>query len=267
MRNYVILAVALVAGMLAFFMYKVQIEREYKRLDLLGRKIKVVCARDNMVKGDVLRQPDLDVREIFASSATGEEVRLEDVKLILEQKLVVNKAKGAVFIWRDVELPTLGFSGSTLARTIRKAERGLSIAVDTPSSVSGMIQPNDHVDILGTFRFPGEQAGTALDTVTLTILQNVTVLAVGQQLAAAPAGTGPAARPRSYPTLTLAVTPKEAEMLVFAQNKGSLTFTLRNPADPYVESDVQSVNFDYLRRNSGKYTEERAKREALPRPR
>jgi pilus assembly protein CpaB len=267
MRNYVILAVALVAGMLAFFMYKVQIEREYRRLDLMGRKIKVLAARDNLVKGDTVREADLLPREIFANSATGEEVRLEDVAQIYGQKLVANKAKGTTFIWRDFEMPTLGFAGGTLARTIRRKERALSIAVDTPSSVTGMIQPNDHVDVIGTFRFPGEQQGTTLDTVSLTILQNVTVLAVGQQLATSGASAA-GARPRSYPTLTLAVTPKEAEMLVFAQQKGTLMFTLRNPTDPYIESDVQSVNFDYLRRNSGKYTDERAKRlEALPAPR
>ena len=116
-----------------------------------------------------------------------------------------------------------------------------------------MVQPNDHVDVLGTFRFPAAEKGTQMDTVTLTILQNVTVLAVGQQLANQRSA---ADRRGNYSTITLSVSPKEAEMLVFAQQKGVLTFTLRNNTDPYVARDVQDVNFEYLRENIKKYTEQ-----------
>ena len=42
-------------------------------------------------------------------------------------------------------------------------------------------QLNDNVDVLGTFRFPDLRGDNSLDTVTITILQNVKVLAVGNR--------------------------------------------------------------------------------------
>ncbi len=264
MRRYVLLAVALTAGILAFVITKIQIQKEYRRLNLLAKKVKVVVPKTNLVKGDVIQHSDLSIRAIFAASASGEEILLSDVAQVIGQKLVVDKKRDTFFQWRDFEMPTVGFGGSVLAKTIQKRERALSLSVDAPSSVSSMIRPNDHVDIVGSFRFPAEQPGSALDTVALTILQNVTVLAVGQQLSSSLGGQE-GDRARSYSTLTLAVTPKEAEMLVFAQQKGTLTFTLRHPTDPYMESDIQNVDFNFLKKNSGLYTRERGRRlEQLP---
>lgn len=262
MRNYILLAVAILAGVLAFALTRLQLQREYARLSLNAEKVKILVAKHDLVAGDVINaEKDLDLKVVFANSLSGEEIRLEDVSRTHQQKLVTSKKKGSYFQWRDFELPTLGFAGSPLARMVRKSERALSVSVDMNSSVSGMIQPNDHVDIVGTFRFPGDDKSSTFDQVTLTILQNVTVLAVGQQVSSALQRAGAAGeRPRNYATMTLAVTPKEAEMLVFAQQKGTLTFTLRNPVDPYVEKDLQNVNFIYLKSNFGKYTEERRER-------
>lgn len=268
MRNYLLVAVALLAAFLAFIITKVQLEKEYKRLNLLAKKVKVIVAKRDLVKGDVVQDGDLTTRAIFASSASGEEIELGDLSQIIDQELLVDKDRGGHFRWTDFRLPTLGFAGSALARTVKKGERALSLSVDTASSVSGMVRPNDHVDIVGTFRFPGEEQVSAMDTVTLTILQNVTVLAVGQQIASSYGQQQEGGRSRSFATVTLAVTPKEAEMLVFAESKGSMTLTLRNPADPYIEQDIQDVNFDYLKTNSGRYTEDRRKRlELAPRDR
>ena len=263
MRNYILLAVAIIAGVLAFAITRMQLEREYAKLKLNAEKVQVIVAMHDLVAGDTIdamKGKDLDLKTVFANSLSGEEIRLEDVSRVHGQKLVASKKQGSYFQWRDFELPTLGFAGSPLARMVKKSERALSPSVDMTSSVSGMILPNDHVDIIGTFRFPGEEKTGGFDTVTLTILQNVTVLAVGQQVSSALPRSGPGERARAYATLTLALTPKETEMLVFAQNKGTLTFTLRNPTDPYVEKDVQNVNFLYLKANAGRYTEERRAR-------
>jgi len=262
MRNYILLAVALVAGMLAFFLTKMQIDAEKQKLGLVSQKIKVLIPRNNMLRGDVVQPSDLGLREIFASSASDDQVRFskENIELVIGQRLAVDKKPDAIFQWQDFQDLSVGVTGSSLARTIQKMQRGLSLSVDLTSSVSGMIRPNDHVDIIGTFRFPADEKGAALDTVTLTILQNVTVLAVGQQMASVAATAAGGERSRSYSTVTLAVTPKEAEMLVFAQQKGSITFTLRNPGDPYIEKNVQNVNFNYLKTNAGEYTKDREAR-------
>ena len=111
------------------------------------------------------------------------------------------------------------------------------------SSVSGLIRPNDHIDIIATFRFPNQEGTDKLETVTLTLLQNVAVLAVGQDTDSAPSRS---LQRQSYSSITLNVTPKEAEILGFAMQKGKLNLTLRNPSDVHVEKDIQDVDFTKL---------------------
>jgi Flp pilus assembly protein CpaB len=45
--------------------------------------------------------------------------------------------------------------------------------------------------------------------------------------------------------VTVAVTPREAELLVFVENmRGHLTLSLRNPEDISFEKNLPEVNFD-----------------------
>lgn len=120
--------------------------------------------------------------------------------------------------------------------------RAVSINVSGAASVSGMVKPNDHIDVLGTFTFPNAKNGE-LELVTLTILQNVTVLATGKDRTK----SGQANPNASYNTVTLEVTPREAEMLAFAEQiKGRLTLALRNPSDLYYEKTLPKVDFSKI---------------------
>jgi Flp pilus assembly protein CpaB len=101
------------------------------------------------------------------------------------------------------------------------------------------------VDILGTFTFPSVANPTQVESVTLTLMQNVTVIAAGSQIAGQSdmdrRGGG------GYSTITFSVTPREAEILVFAQQtRGQLYLSLRNPSDRDAENELPSVNFDYI---------------------
>ena len=84
------------------------------------------------------------------------------------------------------------------------------------------------------------------ELVTCTILQNVLVLATGKDTAkSAPlhvqGGT-------SYSTVTLEVSPREAEMLVFAEQiRGRLSLTLRNRNDTSYEKELPQVDFAKIR--------------------
>jgi Flp pilus assembly protein CpaB len=53
--------------------------------------------------------------------------------------------------------------------------------------------------------------------------------------------------PASYNTVTLEVTPREAEMLVFAEQiKGRISLALRNPDDIYFEKTLPRVDFQMI---------------------
>ena len=93
-----------------------------------------------------------------------------------------------------------------------------------------------------------------MDTITLTILQRVRVIATGNDYGLQ---SGNAQARRSYGTVTLELSPKEVEMIIFATQKGRIQMSLRNYEDSAVTHDLQSINWKYLQQNVKKYMRER----------
>jgi pilus assembly protein CpaB len=148
--------------------------------------------------------------------------------------------------------------GLSLASLIQNKMRAISIPVAGSSAVSGMVQPGDYVDILGTFTLPSKKTPGESEIATLTLLQNVTVLATGQKMAKTAEQKGAAAS--SYSSITVEVTPREAELLVFAQQlQGRLTMTLRNPSDNSDDRDLPEVNFEHIEKKLPEYNNIRQK--------
>ncbi len=87
------------------------------------------------------------------------------------------------------------------------------------------MRPNDHVDIIGTFKDPQTS-----EQVAVTLLQNVIVLATGKITGTTNVNLIPEGQ-REYNNVSLLVIPEEAEILVLAQELGALTLSLRNEDD------------------------------------
>ena len=107
-------------------------------------------------------------------------------------------------------------------------------------------------------RAAGGDGRLQLELVTCTILQNVLVLATGK-ITAKMAGRDNAGAPQgAYSTVTLEVTPREAEMLAFAEQiKGRLILTLRNRNDTSSEKELPQVNFDKIRQEMEELNQKR----------
>ncbi|MFA7160583.1 MAG: RcpC/CpaB family pilus assembly protein, partial [Kiritimatiellia bacterium] len=97
---------------------------------------------------------------------------------------------------------------------------------------------------------PSPSNPAVVEAVTLTVLQDVTILATGQTMADKAGRAGRLEKaPRGYNTVTFEVTPQEAEMLVFSQSvKGKLSLALRNPSDVTFITNMPAVNFDQLQK-------------------
>ncbi len=254
MKEKIILVVSLLFGLAALLLttqYLKGKEAEFnKRLEAMyegAQKVNVVVASDNVPGGTVLTKKDLATADVFESAAGSHAVRRDDVQQVLGKKVMFPISRGDVVSWAFIEggIPTTG----GLSSLITPGLRAISLSVGGASAVSGMIQPNDNIDVLGTFAFPSQDTPGQMETVTLTILQDVTILATGQTTARQQSmGRQRQSRSSSgYSTVTLEVTPRESELLVFAQQmKGSLTLTLRHPRDVTWKRDLPSVNFDHL---------------------
>jgi pilus assembly protein CpaB len=242
MKQRLILILSVLIGVLAFVLTGRYLQAERERLFRDARKIEVIVASRNLPGGSTLRREDLAIKQVY-ESAVGENVfRPEDHRKILDKRLQYGLRRGEPVWWSYVDLPESARGG--LAPMIREGLRAVALPISGAAGVSGHVRPNDRVDLLGTFTFPSADVPGEMESVTLTVLQDVTVLATGQRLARDDGMAGPSG---GYSTMTFEVTPREAELLVFAeQARGQLYVALRNPGDVSFEDALPSVNFDHL---------------------
>jgi pilus assembly protein CpaB len=109
---------------------------------------------------------------------------------------------------------------------IPQGRQAISIQVASPQGVAGFIQPGDQVSLIAQVNRPG--SGPSAGEIARFLLQRVDVLAVGTRVVGAtvqPAGSTATAEVACC-LLTLALTPGQAEQLVFASLNGQLHFTL-----------------------------------------
>ena len=121
-------------------------------------------------------------------------------------------------------------AGAGMPSLIPPGMRAVSVRVNEVVSVAGFVVPGTRVDVLLT----GSPTGTN-EPVTTTVLENVEVLAAGQQLQRNAEG-----QPQSVPVITLLTSPEDAQKITMASNDGHIQLTLRNPLDTS-EENIQSV--------------------------
>jgi pilus assembly protein CpaB len=112
-------------------------------------------------------------------------------------------------------------AGAGLTAKIPTGMRAISVRSDEVVGVAGFLLPGTHVDVLMTYH-----SVTTPEPQTLTALQDVVVLAAGQQIQ--PQADG---KPISVNVVTLLLKPEDAEKLVLATSLGGIYFVLRNGAD------------------------------------
>ena len=252
MKRKIVLIASLTAGVLAALLTRFYIAAKDAEVRDLKESINrrygtmyVVCFKRDVPSGTVLSVADLQLKAVPKIGLQGQAVPEEEASAVYGRKLLYGHKKLDTLFWADIEggNPTAG----GLSADIKKQMRAMSINCTGAASVSGMVKPNDHVDVIGTFDLadPAKASGArSKAVVTSTILQNVLVLAVGKQTAKMRAQEAGAA---GYSTVTLEVTPREAEMLAFTeQMKGRLVLTLRNRNDAHYEKELPKVDFEKI---------------------
>jgi pilus assembly protein CpaB len=138
-----------------------------------------------------------------------------------------------------------------LAYKIPKKKRAIAIAVYDVNAVGGHVKPGNYVDLLGSFDFG---SGDKADLRTVTIFQNIHVLAVGDDLGQTVPQNGD---PKSNiggdamnraalnnGTIVVSLSPLDCQKIVLAQEMGTLTLTLRSLWEDqrYVELEKTSIH-------------------------
>ena len=252
MKRQIVLIVSLLVGLLAAVVTRVYItakEAEFRKdRDALVKRygtVNVLCFKADTPGGTTLMRKDIGFKTLPGLGMRGQALEVDDFDSIIGRKTTTAHKRGDIIFWTDIEGGDQSNKG--LSADIKSKMRAISVNVGASSSVSGMVRPNDHVDVIGTFDFPADDGQKRRgDPVTCTILQNVLVLATGRETAKSRernmgASTG-------YSTVTLEVTPREAEMLAFAeQMKGRLTLTLRSRNDTSYVKELPQVDYGKIR--------------------
>ncbi len=195
----------------------------------------VVVAAVDIQPGTFLSSDIVDTNQQMPRKFMYESVLVPaDMEVALGREVIVPIKRGEPIHWYQLQ----GIrSLERLSKAVRPRGRAISMDVNERSSVGQWVRPNDHVDVLGTFRDPSTN-----QMVAVTLLQNIIVLATGPVAAA----TQTARSASTYGSVTLLVLPDEAEILVLAQELGSLYLSLRNSEDIGIFEERARTTFETL---------------------
>jgi len=253
MKNKIIPLVSVLIGVIAFILTFQYLSGEQKKLQKLKedisrgtRQVQVVAAARTIPGGTAVAAEDLELVPMPEAFVPEQALTTEEeVRMILGKKTLLEVGGHKPLLWSNIEGGSE--AGQGLAPTIFHRMRAISLSIGGASAVSGMVQPGDRVDVRGTFTLPSKTPGE-METTTLTILQDVTILATGQTLAKEKVFAKRRAAASGYSTVTVQVTPREAELLVFAQQmRGNLTLSLRNPKDTSFETELPEIDYGKLK--------------------
>lgn len=232
MRGIVVLVAALVLGLGAakgasLWMHRaVEAEVASRSGDTRPLTDVVVALRDLPVSSRlgaqdlaIMRVPEETVAPSAIRRVEDANGRITRIKMwagetLLEPKLAPRGAKGG------------------LQAVIPDGYRAMTVRVNDVSGVSGFLQPGAHVDVVAVLK---QQQREDMPPTAKIVLQNVEVLAIGQLVESGDE------KPKAATTVTLLVTPSDAERVALANNQGEVSLVMRAFAD---EGLVQTPGVD-----------------------
>jgi pilus assembly protein CpaB len=130
-----------------------------------------------------------------------------------------------------------------LAAMLGPGKRAVAVPVEAQQSTSGLVLPDDHVDVILTHVLT-DTPGSVSGSVAETILHDVRVIAVDQTLTPSqkPADAGLLSEPKLPRVVTLEVDEAQAQTLVVGLQMGKLQLSLRSlqrlPAQANAQRDL-----------------------------
>jgi pilus assembly protein CpaB len=179
----------------------------------------------------VIAERDLPLgKEIQAADVRVTKLPTEDLPVgvfhntseVVGRGVIIDMAKNEPVLASKVADPN---AGAGLPPRIPHGMRAVSVKVNEVVAVAGFIRANSRVDVLLTGNISKENDPTKFQTTT--VLQNITVLTVGQEMQDRSDG-----KPMpDASVVTLLVSPEDAEKLTLASTQGRIQLSLRNPLD------------------------------------
>ena len=249
-RRFVLLAITL--GLLGAVLVYVAFSRSSSSTDgggSSGADTPVVVAKEGIPARTKITQSMLDVRLIPADNRS-EFAYGDPAEVVGQVTRFPISANEQVLSSKVVSLaPGSTAASRSLSFVIPPGKRGFAIGTSSIQNAGGLILPGDYIDILVMYdiTFGGDEQTSYF---VQTMMQNIEVLAVAQGIVdvvtdATPTAGGQRVRNsegRPDPganTLTLALTPEQAQKIYLAESNGRIRLALR----PFGEGGERPIEF------------------------
>jgi len=204
-------------GFLLLFTYV----RKFQREATGGDPVPLLAMRQDVPAGVPITEQMLLVRALPESYVEERQVLASELTRVLGVRTSIDLEANQTLQWTDLE--TSPEDRSSLSSRIPMGMRAMRISSPAKRAFGELMRPGDRVDVLLTKQKPGTDA----HVVTVPLLQNILVLAVGDSFGSL---EGSSARRRGE-SVTLLVSIEQASLLAQARRGGSLSLVLRNEDD------------------------------------
>lgn len=218
--NRIAMLGSLAVAVLGFVLLSVYV-RQFQREATGGEPVELLAMRQDVAAGAPLTEQMLVVRTLPASYLEGRQVLASELPRVLGVRAAIGLEANQTLLWTD--LATTPHDRSSFSSRIPKGMRAMSLVGLGRRAFGDLMRPGDRVDVLLTKAKPGSEA----KVVTVPLLQNLLVLAVGSSFNA----TVEDASPVGSDSVTLLVTVDQASLLAQARRDGTLSLVLRNEDD------------------------------------
>ena len=226
--------VAVIGGVLLAIYIK-----QFQRSASGGAPVLLLAVRKDVPAGTPLQDDMLIAHLVPESYVESRQVQASEKPRVIGVRAAIDLTANQTLSWTD--LASTRRERSSLSARIPPGMRAMSIEQSARKAFGELLRPGDRVDVLLTRVKPGSEGRT----VTIPLLQNILVLAVGNDLGATYAEvTG-----GRHDFVTLLLTVDQASLLAHAKQDGRLALTLRNESDIEISDGLlETDDLDVLER-------------------
>jgi len=236
-KSLVAFAMAIGCGLVA--MVGVQQTMKKQTGDPDADKITVYVASAEIPPGMVLDPTMLEKRKFLKGSAPRDAVT--DLAQLEKRALIVKVMPGDI-----IRLDKLGEPGRTGASiSIPVGMRVVTVPANMTFAHSGMLKPEDRVDLMVTYRVQPENRSGREYSETKTFLSYIEVFAT-DSVRDPNADADPSGKAAILKNISLLVNPEQAQTIAMAKSIGELTLNLRNTSDKQM-LEVHNLTPDQFR--------------------
>lgn len=199
-------------------------------------KVKLLVASRNIEPGTLISNQDVNAIDISADSMPAGVLndRKEIEGMYADQPIIAGEPFKGERLKTKEEL--------SLSWNIPESMRALTIFINEDGIFSNLLRVGDHVDVVGSFT--SDAGGNSSVSSSMIIVQNVEVLAIGSdRMGNADTQTTTDKLPA---TVTLALTPADAEKIVYSKDFGQFSLILRGNGDNEKTNTLGTIQDDLV---------------------